>query len=197
MKLQLGSLAAALALSSALASEPGQPFDCADWVFDEPGLSCTVWQPYALDQGPSPPNLDPRTYLDEHATFDMAHRLIRARVVHVPPPQGCLYTGDMMRTEIYWWDGTNEGVIAHLQPRCNNERFEWAEDPTNLEFDPISGTLLLGVADRVGCWNGSEDCSPGEYGWWTAAIHGFATTLDAPGIGVSTAVTDQSQMVKP
>lgn len=25
-----------------LASEPGQPLDCSDWVFLEPGLSCTM-----------------------------------------------------------------------------------------------------------------------------------------------------------
>jgi len=178
MKPRIALLVAGLALSPALASAPGQPPDCSDWVFHEPGLSCTVWQPYAIDQSPSPPELDPRTYLDEISTFDRAQRLIRARMVYVPPPQGCLYPGDMPRTEIYWSDGTNEGVIAHIQPRCNHERFEFAQDPTNVEFDPISGTLLLGIGDLIGCWNGSELCSPFEFGWWTAAIHGFTTTFE-------------------
>ena len=33
----------ALLLLPAWASEPGQPLDCDDWVFLEPGLSCSVF----------------------------------------------------------------------------------------------------------------------------------------------------------
>jgi hypothetical protein len=33
-------LLVAFACSGAFASEPGQPLDCSDWVFLEPGLTC-------------------------------------------------------------------------------------------------------------------------------------------------------------
>jgi hypothetical protein len=171
-------LLVAFAGAVALASEPGQPLDCSDWVFHESGLTCAVWHPWTIWEEPFPPNGDPRTYLDEFSTFDMAQRMIRVRKILVPPPPGCLYTSAMPQLEISWWDGTNEGVIAHLPPRCNIEQLEWADDPSNIEFDPNSGTLLLGVADVVGCWNGSENCSPWSAGWWVAAIHGFTTTFE-------------------
>ena len=34
---------AVLCLLPARASEPGQPLDCSDWVFLEPGLTCSTW----------------------------------------------------------------------------------------------------------------------------------------------------------
>jgi hypothetical protein len=30
----------------AAASQPGQPLDCSDWVFLEPGLTCSDYNPY-------------------------------------------------------------------------------------------------------------------------------------------------------
>jgi len=168
----------AFVCSGAFASGPGEPFDCADWVFQESGLSCAVWHPWTIWEEPFPPNGDPRTYLDELSSFDMAQRLIRARKVLVPAPEGCEYVWDMPQLEIYWRDGASEGVIAHLPPRCNFEQFEWADDPSNIEFDPISGTLLVGVADVTGCWSGSKSCAPWTAGWWVAAIHGFTTTSE-------------------
>ena len=36
----------ALVLAPAFASNPGEPLDCSDWVFLEPGLSCVTVIPY-------------------------------------------------------------------------------------------------------------------------------------------------------
>jgi len=159
------------ACSGAFASQPGQPFDCSDWVYSEPGLSCTAWVPYPAD-------IDPYNYLDEIATFDMAQRLIRTRIVMIPEPQDCLYGGDLPQLETLWIHGTDEGVVATMPPRCNGDSWSWAEDPSNVEFDPTNGILLVRVYDRVGCWNGGQPCPTQESGSWVAAIHGFTTTFE-------------------
>ena len=38
-----------LFLMPAWASSPGQPLDCSDWVFVEPGLSCEITVPAPCD----------------------------------------------------------------------------------------------------------------------------------------------------
>src|SRR5262249_6106629 len=55
MKLSLTILAIALSVP-ALASEPGQPLDCSDWVFLVPGLYCTTIAPFGTAD--SLPNLN-------------------------------------------------------------------------------------------------------------------------------------------
>ena len=48
MKLALRLLAACVVLTPCLASEPGQPLDCSNFVFLVPGFSCEeVCPPYA------------------------------------------------------------------------------------------------------------------------------------------------------
>lgn len=55
MRLTVALLAVALA---AQASQPGQPLDCSDWVFNDPGLYCTMF--VAIGQFPLPgPGLPP------------------------------------------------------------------------------------------------------------------------------------------
>ncbi len=39
--LQVLVLGLLLAPAAALASDPGQPLDCSDWVISEPGLGCS------------------------------------------------------------------------------------------------------------------------------------------------------------
>ena len=43
-------LLSTLLLLPTWASEPGNPLDCSDWVFLEPGLSCTPWVPYPCEE---------------------------------------------------------------------------------------------------------------------------------------------------
>ena len=43
---------AVLCFIPAWASEPGQPLDCSDWVFLEPGFSCTIEVPLKCDAAP-------------------------------------------------------------------------------------------------------------------------------------------------
>lgn len=38
------------ASSSSFPSQPGHPLDCSDWVFVEPGHTCTPWVPYRCDR---------------------------------------------------------------------------------------------------------------------------------------------------
>jgi len=103
--------------------------------------------------------------------------MIRVRSSMVSAPAGCLYTWDMPQLDIVWSDGTNEGVIASVPPRCNGGTFEWVDAEPILEFDPVSGTLLVAAAGVQGCWPFDQQCSSDwPWGWWVAAIHGFTTT---------------------
>jgi len=48
------------------ASEPGQPFDCDDWIFHESGLACTRVGPIFLANALG----------ESHTVFDNADRLL-------------------------------------------------------------------------------------------------------------------------
>ena len=45
---------AVVCLLPAWASEPGEPLDCSDWVFLEPGLSCTPWVSFPCEEDENP-----------------------------------------------------------------------------------------------------------------------------------------------
>jgi hypothetical protein len=134
------------------------------------------------------------------ATFDMSQRLIRTHVM-IPEPQGRLYGGDLPQLEVPWIHGTDEGVVARAAP-LHRRFWSWAEDPSNVEFDPINGMLLVRVYDRVGCWNGGQPCPTQVSGSWVAAIHGFTTTFEVlqnynpaqPNVGVATGGPQAAQI---
>ena len=53
LRIVAGVVAAIVLATPARASEPGQPLDCSDWVFLEPGLTCTTLIPYPCDLDPT------------------------------------------------------------------------------------------------------------------------------------------------
>ena len=183
-------LMAAFACSGALASEPGQPLDCSDWVFMAPGYSCTSYA--SASSGIS------------HAFFDKGSN----RVVDNGGALLVLDGGGPMNgqpgIDILRFDSTGQHVIAHLEPRiqdsistlnacphvddggtpnytvslaCPNAASAVSSFELNgsIAFDAANGRLLVTL--RSFC--GSGTC-PQDYGggWWIAAISGFATTFE-------------------
>ncbi len=124
----LVSLAATLASASVLASEPGQPLDCNDWVILEPGITCTDISP--------PDCTDSRACNDARSSmeFDNAGNLLlfKSRLESsIPNPCGC---PSMARTELvrYSLNTRQETVLAYVDDRCmlgvGCDRFRRRED---------------------------------------------------------------------
>src|SRR5207247_3459549 len=84
-------LAFSLLAGHAWASQPGQPLDCSDWVFSEPGHTCTVFA--AVGNFPLDQQYDGETtnFLDKgnNLQVDNAGHLFALR----------LFTGDGNRSE--------------------------------------------------------------------------------------------------
>jgi hypothetical protein len=170
--------------SPALASQPGQPLDCSDWIILEAGLSCTV----AIAPDCSGQSACIRGV---PITTDNSGRLlyIRGEV----PIGRCDNGGylDLYRTSIVArnLNAPGETLIAYVDDRCSptgnstdslqaNEQQETVDTPiikNPIVLDPASGRVLVPV--RSYCRNAGGGCPAGG-GAWLLAFNGFATTFD-------------------
>src|SRR5437879_3672659 len=94
----------------ALASQPGHPLDCSDWVFLQPGYSCTVEVPL----GECGNNLDCMTSETVVAGND-GYRYSTSWD-YVGP---CNAYADIRRVSIHRMRGSTDEVIAYIENRCN------------------------------------------------------------------------------
>jgi len=166
-RLHVVALLPALAVLPALASDPGQPLDCTDWVFLEPGYTCSPWVPYPCNRNDNPlcaPWGAPRA-------FDNAGRLYRAREILSHRIEPC---GGLDRIELLRYDGTSEEVFAYVEERCDGPRKDGSDGGAfDVLFDPTHGRLLLTMTSSCGgsgCAYATAD--------WIASFEGFATTFD-------------------
>ena len=137
---------AVLCLLPAWASEPGEPLDCSDWVFLEPGLSCSTLIPYPCDlDGPGgSPYSEACLILVRH--LSNTSTMILTRGVVLGPACGVQSGLERRRHEIYTLDdiGT-ETLLAHVDERCNGTTSTDLINSLAISFDPIRGALLVGV----------------------------------------------------
>jgi len=159
----------AFACSGALASEPGSPIDCSDWVLVEPGLTCLPWEPF-----PCPEDGDFCHRGGASTTFDNEGRLLSIRFNYLPDPS-CV-RGSRIRMSVVFRDGTSEGLLAYVDDRCSPgvQDGTWDSYADNLAFDAQGGRLLVR-------YNANQTISgPPNYnsGPATVAIHGFASTFE-------------------
>jgi hypothetical protein len=182
-------LLVAFASSGALASEPGQPLDCSDWVFNEGGHGC---QAVVAWPTPSSPYVD----LGDGTTrvLDTGGRMLR--VATIPAPGAPLCAGyTLLRTEILEYDGATESVVGYVDERCgpgttsvDEIRFYGYDsdsptrNPARLLFDPQHGRLLIPLdthCHESSSGSGNPYCAYLDtVGPWLAAITGFTTTFD-------------------
>ena len=167
-----GAMAVTVALlgtTAAMASAPGQPLDCTDWVFSDAGLSCSPWVAYPCDAATDPFCSGP----GQTAAFDNEGREYRIRVVLSFRIEEC---SGIDRLEIIRFNGTNASeTVAYLDTRCTGPSGQDAFDatiPAQFLFDDKQGKFLVRV--RSTCW-GSCGYSAGD---WVASISGFATTFE-------------------
>ena len=164
-------LIAVVVISPALASQPGQPIDCADWVFHRAGLSCSEvgaypcagTEGYTVGQHCLPSQ--------DVKAFDNTGGILSVRQVALPSCGGL----GINRVEIVRYDGDGEQVLADVSSRCNGpgastdqiNAFDGAVvygengnalhvNNALLAFDPMSGSLWF--TTEVFCY-GYGPCS--------------------------------------
>ncbi len=131
------AVAVGIALATpARASEPGQPLDCSDWVFLEPGHDCSAWVPFPCDPESNP-------FCGGSAVgqvFDNAGRLFRTQKTLSYRVEAC---GGLDRLEVLAYDGTTATVVGFLMERCNGNLKDGHEgSPASIVFDPSTGRLM-------------------------------------------------------
>src|SRR5262245_47304760 len=107
--------ATVLGTSAAIASQPNHPLDCGDWVFLEPGYSCSTWIAWGCT-----PNGTNRFCGDtgEPSVTDNQGRVII--VERVPKPESTPTCADYDRVQLRYYDGANYRVLAYVDDRCQN-----------------------------------------------------------------------------
>ena len=154
-----------LFVAPVLASNPGEPLDCSDWVILEPGISCSTIIPYPCPL-PSPQcytssqtNIDnegtafyiAQTVLGDGASSGCGHSIFRRELSRITPQ------GDIT-------------LIAYVDERCNGR--DEVDQISNLGvgFDPYSGSLYVFYR------NISKGAYPAD--WQKLGLDGFATVFD-------------------
>ncbi len=151
------------------ASDPGQPLDCSDWVFLEPGLTCSPWVSFPCDdtQNPFCGNSGVPLW-----AFDNAERVYQTRDALSVRVEGC---GGIDRIELVRHDGISQEVVAYLDTRCHvtvgQDAFEYVEH-RHIVFDDKGGRFLIPIRNK--CFG---DCTYAN-GNSVIAISGFATTFE-------------------
>ena len=169
-------LVAVLALASpVLGSEPGQPLDCSDWVFLQPGLTCGYYAPAELCTSNQS---DPRCSVGANPRqCDAAGAVLatRRRTLFTLP---CFPWTAITRFEIIRLVADRTEVLAYMDDRCAPSQyrdFTTGEDSAIL-FDAISGRLLVSMHSH----STSPPGVPGLYPHqpWIAELRGFSTLID-------------------
>jgi hypothetical protein len=195
-------LLVAFACSGAVASEPGQPLDCSDWVFLEPGLTCTTKIAYPC-RFPVPSALGPAcslfgaglTALDNSGTLYRTERRLsrQADGSLIPCGNHVLRQIDLIRVS-----AAGESTIAYLRDHCvdlgSSQTMDYAcpssiyaaggpevcDGVGHLTFDGTAGSMLIPLTNA--CLGVGTACaqygSPDPFGATILAIGGFPTLFD-------------------
>ena len=147
-----------------LASDPGEPLDCSDWVFLEPGLSCTV-----IDiEGCGATSLC--NSLGRGVAPDNKGKLFFQNQFQLPL---CSSGFPRKRHEIKRLSlRGDEELVGFVEDRCTSNGVDDVRSPISgsLRFDAVNGRLFLGLLST--CTEGCKHFS------WIAAIDGFPTLAD-------------------
>jgi hypothetical protein len=167
-------LVVSVACSAVLASSPGQPLDCSDWVFLEPGLSCriVVADCSQVDIGAGCANLSGRPSDGDGTTLIIETRSLTTA--------GCPGTGAPGATiQIARVADGVRSVIASISSRCGSfgttDDVQYPND-TYAGFDLAHGRLYLGLLRR--CEAGAMGVCSYQLTNQLVAIDGFTTTFE-------------------
>lgn len=186
----------AMCFSVGLASEPGQPLDCSDWVFLEPGLSCQSVIPFPC---PKDSNGQPSSCLASRDTraVDNEGNILRVRKVLQPSGAIC-GIAPLDRLELVRQVGGSPEVIGYVEDRCDDpvdSKMDEADpvfdhaagdsvdlgESSVVAFDAVSGRLLVTVRSMCRTNSANQRCpveyrEPGDV--WLLAIEGFTPLFE-------------------
>ena len=165
-------LLSTLLLPPALASEPGQPLDCSDWVAVEPGFVCEPWVSPGCEEWDCSVGSETRNKVpDNEGNLAYVNRVLLGSA----PDCGGV---QLFRTEVVRQQRTQHVVLGYFEDRCDStsgcrdwmEATDWSASWQTCEFDATNGQLYLSLLGRSSCG--------GDGGRWIAAITGFATLYE-------------------
>lgn len=154
--------------SPALASQPGQPLDCSDFVIDKPGFTCRHIRSCESDA------LFP-CLVGGYAMPDSEGNVIGAEYIEFEPTLCGTDTYRLGRLRIKVSNGTGEQLVAYVDWRCCPDSAPCREQifARSVAFDAIGGRLLVSFESACG---GGDCAFPTQY--WLGAFEGFTTLFD-------------------
>src|SRR5437764_835860 len=129
-RIALLALISAICLAPAWASQPGHPLDCDDWVFLEPGISCSV----AIPDCQAPGIHCYGHYLyggGDDVVADGRGNLFLFTITNLDLP-----CNNPFRLSLIRFDGNTETIVAYVDARC-------APGNNNLARAPCSNHPVL------------------------------------------------------
>jgi hypothetical protein len=193
MRYTLISVGAALIVLPVWASDPGEPLDCSDMVFNDSGFSCVEFTDASEDCYGAAGEMPPCLGGEQHA-FDNEGRLFEIRQESI----GQCGSVDLLRTKLQWYENGAWHVLAYVDDRCVDPGPPLYVDgvrPFNvcpmtfpfcaaeaLTFDDKGGAMLILLESYCSC---QAPCTcPGyadpdmKKNRWVAEVRGFATTFE-------------------
>jgi hypothetical protein len=157
----------------AWASNPGEPLDCSDWVFLEPGYSCSHF---------ARPCESSDTCFEGGAerVVDNDGGVLYLKAVQLPQ---CFSGKSNWRRELHRFDGATDTVIGYVDERCGECGIEalyesWNDPPTKMVFDEENGRVLIPLYSTCFTCCLPSICTGYPSVRWIAAIEGFTTTFE-------------------
>ncbi len=151
----------------AVASEPGQPIDCSDWVIVKPGITCRDIPIPTPAPWYSRPGANPA----DNENFLIGIVSVRGF------PLDCGFGPIEQRYELRRFNGVNDELVAYVQARCGPSGS--AADTPNVEgifgFTYNNGFLYVVGTDE--CWGDGVSCAYTAQSW-LIRFEGFTTELD-------------------
>lgn len=158
-----------LSASLALATEPGHPLDCSDWVFVDEGLSCEVW--IADPACGSWTNLDPACDTTPERTRDNQSGRLTIESSEI----GVCGGTPMRRSELVRYHRGSRELLAYIEERCASM------SPARIDgFRVRSGPLFDEEEGAIRILFQSHCVGDGCYGDQLSvySIRGFATEFE-------------------
>jgi hypothetical protein len=162
-------LLVAFACSGALASEPGQPLDCSDWVIVAPGLTCRAYIPYPCHNNSG--GHFTACFRTPSGTGDNEGNTIWFGQDYYPGPCGFL-----LRHSLYRSSDHGDELLAYVDERCVDPVTNNIDvlNINSLGFFPTQGRLQVAAV----LYSTSPSPLPYEQGYTALAFEGFATLFD-------------------
>ena len=188
MRYVLAGLAIGICLVSAWASEPGQPLDCSDWVFLEPGLSCLLSSPSDVSVAYAGERFHVKHSQDEAFAFWTNPAVLgfdnEGRIMKLNETDTIGTCGSrpdqiaLKRLELRRFDGANDVLVAFVAERCVDDILPRV-DHVHFDagtLDAENGRIALMIAADCQSREVSDPCYARETQFW--ALEGFTTARE-------------------